>query len=167
MLFCTVKNRRFRSAFQNDFMLLFFSSKSSLQFYGVSLYEIPSVLRIASRWVRKLIFKLLLRYEVIGCVVGATWIFLWLRACHCGIATPQNSSWAVELGSDGKYNVHRKSVEMISNGRAELSADYCVSNTAARVRLRLQAACFDTYAGGWRLEERELASQSPSPHRSC
>ena len=33
------------------------------------------------------------------------------------------------------------------HGRAELSADYCVSNTATRVRLRLQAACFDTYAG--------------------
>ena len=37
------------------------------------------------------------------------------------------------------------------HGRAELSADYCVSNTATRVRLRLQAACFDTYAGDWRL----------------
>ena len=51
-------------------------------------------------------------------------------------------------------------------GRAELSADYCVSNTATRVRLRLQAACFDIYAGGWRFEERELTSQSPSPLRS-
>ena len=52
------------------------------------------------------------------------------------------------------------------HGRAELSADYCVSNNATRVRLRLQAACFDIYAGGWRLEERELTSQSLSPLRS-
>ena len=51
-------------------------------------------------------------------------------------------------------------------GGAELSADYCVSNTATRVRLRLQAACFNTYAGSWRLEERELTSQSPSSLRS-
>ena len=52
------------------------------------------------------------------------------------------------------------------HGLAELSADYCVSNTATQVRLRLQAACFDTYAGSWRLEERELTSQSPSSLRS-
>ena len=52
------------------------------------------------------------------------------------------------------------------HGRAELSTEYCVSNTATRVRLRLQAACFDTYASGWRLEERELTSQSPSSLRS-
>ena len=51
------------------------------------------------------------------------------------------------------------------HGRAELSADYCVSNTATRVRLRLQAAYFDTYAGSWRLEERELTSQPPSSLR--
>ena len=51
-------------------------------------------------------------------------------------------------------------------GRAELLAYYCVSNTATRVRLRLQAACFDTYASGWRLEERELTSQSPTSFRS-
>ena len=50
------------------------------------------------------------------------------------------------------------------HGRAELSAEYC--NTATRVRLSLQAACFNTYAGGWRLEERELTSQSPSSFRS-
>ena len=52
------------------------------------------------------------------------------------------------------------------HGRAELSAGYCVSNTATRVRLLLQAACFDTYAGSWRLEERGLTSQSPSSLRS-
>ena len=51
----------------------------------------------------------------------------------------------------------------LQHGRAELSTDYCVNNTATRVRLRLQAACFDTYAGNWRLEERELTSQSHSP----
>ena len=37
---------------------------------------------------------------------------------------------------------------------------------ATRVRLQLQVACFDTYAGGWRLEERELTSQTPSSLRS-
>ena len=47
------------------------------------------------------------------------------------------------------------------HGRAELSADYCVSNTVTRVRLRLQAASFDTYADGWRLEERKLTSRHP------
>ena len=52
------------------------------------------------------------------------------------------------------------------HGRAELSADYCVSNTATRVRIRLQATCFDTYAGSWRLEKRELTFQSPSSLRS-
>ena len=53
----------------------------------------------------------------------------------------------------------------LQHGRAQLSADYCVRNTATRVRLRLQAACFDTYAGGWRLEEHEFTSQSPSSLR--
>ena len=52
------------------------------------------------------------------------------------------------------------------HGRAELSADYCASNTATRVRLRLQVACFDTYAGDWRLEEYKLTFQSHSPLRS-
>ena len=33
------------------------------------------------------------------------------------------------------------------HGRAELRADYCVSNTATQVRLRLQAACLVAYAG--------------------
>ena len=50
--------------------------------------------------------------------------------------------------------------------RAELRADYCVNNIATRVRLQLQAACFDIYVGGWRLEERELTSQLPPSIRS-
>ena len=35
------------------------------------------------------------------------------------------------------------------HGRAELRADYYASNTATRVRLWLQVACFDAYMGVW------------------
>ena len=51
----------------------------------------------------------------------------------------------------------------LQHSRAELHSYYCISKTATRVQLRLQAASFDTYwyAGGWRLEERELTSSNP------
>ena len=52
------------------------------------------------------------------------------------------------------------------HGQTELIADYCLSNTATQAQLLLQATCFDTYAGSWRLEERKLTSQSPSSLRS-
>ena len=43
---------------------------------------------------------------------------------------------------------------------------YVQANAATRIRLQLQAACFDAYVGGWKYEERELTSQSTSPLRS-
>ena len=47
---------------------------------------------------------------------------------------------------------------------AELREGFCLK-VAARVRLRLQAACFDAFTGGWRLLRRELAILPP-PFRS-